>query len=322
MKRQDLERKKDSTGAADNGHWQKTPKPSWIRVRLPSGEAFQRLKDLMRSKSLHTVCEEARCPNMAECWGCGTATFLILGDICTRDCRFCAVKTGNPGLNFLNLKEEPGQVADAVAAMELRHAVITSVTRDDLEDGGASIFAETIRKIHERTPGCTVEVLIPDFKGNLDSLKAVVKARPDILGHNVETVPRLYPLARPQAAYGRSLRVLEAVKEIDLNILTKSGVMVGLGETREEILDVLKDLRSVGCDIFTIGQYLSPTQHHLPVVRYYTPEEFESLKEAGIRAGFRWVESGPLVRSSYHAEAQVRELQTRRVGITHGPVQS
>lgn len=281
-------------------------KPPWIRVRLPAGENYIRLKELMRSKSLHTVCEEARCPNIAECWSCGTATFMILGDTCTRNCRFCAVKHGQIQRQGQE-RQEAIQVARAVAAMQLRHAVVTSVTRDELPDGGASVFAETIRQIRLHSPDCTIELLIPDFKGDRESLRTVVDARPDILGHNVETVPRLYKTARPQAKYGRSLQLLKAAKEIDSESKTKSGIMVGLGETWQELREVMKDLRAVNCDILTIGQYLSPSREHLPVERYYTPEEFIVLKRRGHELGFRHVESGPLVRSSYHAEAQARD---------------
>jgi len=290
-------------------------KPDWIRVRMVSGETYTRLKALMRSKSLHTVCEEARCPNMAECWGCGTATFLILGDTCTRRCRFCAVKTGNPH-EVVN-RGEADEVAQAVSAMSLNHVVVTSVTRDDLDDGGATIFAQTIAAIHGRAPGCTVEVLIPDFQGARESLKVVINGAPEILGHNMETVARLYREVRPQAIYHRSLHVLKAAKELDPSGLTKSGFMVGLGETWDELLELMDDLREARCDILTVGQYLRPSQAHLPVFRYYTPEEFEALAEAGYERGFRWVESGPLVRSSYHADAQARELRSRK-GRKHG----
>jgi lipoyl synthase len=284
------------------------PKPSWLKVSLPSGESYGKLKGLMRSKSLHTVCEEAMCPNMAECWGCGTATFLILGNVCTRSCGFCAVKTGRPGDGPSDVGQA-ADVAEAVASMGLKHAVITSVTRDDLADGGATIFAETISRIHARVPSCTVEVLIPDFKGDVDSLKLVTEAHPEILGHNVETVPRLYPSVRPQANYARSLHLLRLAKDLNPDLLTKSGIMVGLGENIDELIQVFADLRRVGCDILTVGQYLRPTRGHLQVVRYYTPDEFISLREAGYEAGFRWVESGPLVRSSYHADRQARELR-------------
>lgn len=280
-------------------------KPPWLRVRLPAGENHTTLKRLMRRKALHTVCEEAMCPNLAECWGRGTATFLILGNVCTRSCGFCAVKTGRPGAVD---RDEPARVAEAVVAMNLHHAVITSVNRDDLPDGGAAIFAETIRQIRARQPECTVEVLIPDFKGHRQALATVMAARPEILNHNVETVPRLYRQVRPQAKYARSLQVIRTAGELNPEVLTKSGIMVGLGETWDELLAVIADLREVGCDILTVGQYLRPTRTHLPVVRYYTPAEFEALKKASYAAGFRRVESGPLVRSSYHAEAQAREL--------------
>lgn len=283
-----------------------TRKPPWIRVPMPSGESYARVKALMRTSSLHTVCEEAMCPNLAECWGCGTATFLILGDTCTRRCGFCAVKTGSPEGRIKT--DEAARVAEAVAAMQLNHVVITSVTRDDLEDGGAKVFAQTIAALHVRAPGCTVEVLIPDFKGAREALGKVLSAGPQILGHNLETVPRLYGQARPQALYHRSLDVLKTAKELDASVLTKSGFMVGLGETWDELLDVMRDLRKARCEILTVGQYLRPSRNHLPVVRYYTPEEFDALKEAGYARGFRWVESGPLVRSSYHADAQVRGL--------------
>ncbi|MEE9612488.1 MAG: lipoyl synthase [Desulfatiglandales bacterium] len=281
------------------------PKPPWIRVRLPSGETYAGVKALKRSKSLHTVCEEAVCPNIGECWEKGNATFMILGDVCTRNCSFCAVKGGRPGKADFG---EPLRVAEAAAKMGLRHLVVTSVTRDDLKDGGASVFAETIRQLHEQLASCTVEVLIPDFKGERQALEEIVHARPEILGHNVETVLRLYPRVRPQALYQRSLEVLGMVKDLDPNLVTKSGIMVGLGETRDELLEVMHHLRDVGCDILTMGQYLRPSMTHLPVIRYYTPEEFEALKKEGYAAGFRWVESGPLVRSSYGAESQVRAL--------------
>lgn len=282
-------------------------KPPWLKVSLPSGRTYHRLKALMRGRGLHTVCEEALCPNMAECWGCGTATFLILGSICTRRCGFCAVKSDRHPEGPAEM-EEATRVAEAAAAMGLRHAVITSVTRDDLPDGGATLFAATISRIRQQVPGCTVEVLIPDFLGNLDDLRTVTKASPEILGHNLETVPRLYPQARPQADFTRSLRLLQAAKEQAPEVLTKSGIMVGLGESTDELLSVFDELRQVGCDILTVGQYLRPTRRHLPVVRYYHPDEFTALKEAGYAAGFRWVEAAPLVRSSYHADQQARTL--------------
>jgi len=281
-------------------------KPPWIRVRIPSGKTYLRVKELKERKSLHTVCEEAGCPNMGECWERGHATFLILGDFCTRNCRFCGVRPGRP----VSLdRGEPKRVADAVAAMGLEHAVVTSVTRDDLEDGGASIFAETIVAIRHAAPGCTVEVLIPDFRGNWEALDIVVQKKTDILGHNLETVPRLYPEVRPQAQYGRSLELLRRAKELDPSGVTKSGIMVGLGESLAEVRYVMGDLRDVGCDIFTMGQYLRPGKDHHPVVRYYTPAEFQELRGLALDKGFRWVESGPLVRSSYNADAQARALQ-------------
>ena len=285
-------------------------KPDWLRVRLPSGETQAQVRRMVRSKSLHTICEEAHCPNIGECWGRGTATFLILGDICTRSCRFCAVLRGRPGTTDWG---EPARVAEAVASMELRHVVITSVNRDELPDGGAAVFAETVRLIREHAPGCTVELLIPDFLGDREALGVVMDSRPDILGHNVETVPRLYPYVRPQARYDRSLEVLRMAKELDPAAITKSGIMVGLGESYEEIEGVMADLRGVETDILTIGQYLRPSETHLTVVRYSTPAEFDALKEAGYATGFRWVESGPLVRSSYRADQQARELRLGKV---------
>ncbi|GAB7388810.1 lipoyl synthase [Bacillaceae bacterium] len=278
-------------------------KPDWLKIKLHTGENFAELKQMMRGKTLHTVCEEARCPNIYECWANRTATFMILGDICTRACRFCAVKTGRP--TELDL-QEPERVAEAVEQMGLRHAVVTSVARDDLLDGGAQIFAETIRAIRKRNPFCSVEVLIPDFMGNWDALKIVMDARPDILNHNIETVRRLSDRVRSKAKYDRSLELLRRAKELQPAIPTKSSIMVGLGETYEEILEAMDDLRAVGVDIMTIGQYLQPTKHHLAIVKYYQPEEFAKLKEEGLKRGFRHVESGPLVRSSYHAHEQVR----------------
>ena len=275
-------------------------KPEWLKAKVPGGENYSALKTLIDSRALHTVCQEARCPNMGECWNSGTATFMILGDTCTRSCGFCAVKTGRPV--FLD-KDEPRRVAEAVAAMKLRHAVITSVNRDELYDGGAQIFAETIREIRSRLPECRIEVLIPDFQGTEAALNIVLDAQPDILNHNTETVPRLYKTVRPQAHYNRSLELLHRAKE--KGFLTKSGLMVGLGETMDEVVDTMSDLREVRCDILTIGQYLQPTKEHLPVERYVHPEEFAALKRTGLRMGFRYVESGPLVRSSYHAAEQV-----------------
>jgi lipoic acid synthetase len=280
-------------------------RPSWLRVRAPTGEDYRWLRKLMRSKELHTVCEEAHCPNMGECWGNRTATFLVLGDTCTRNCRFCNVRTGRPGPLD---PDEPARVAEAVRAMGLKHAVITSVDRDDLADGGAGVFAAIIRQIRELQPGCTVEVLIPDFRGMVEPLRTVVDERPDILNHNVETVPRLFRTIQPQCKYEWSLAVLRNAKALWPDAATKSGVMVGLGETVDEVLQVMRDLRSVGVDILTVGQYLQPTKQHAPISRYYTPEEFETFGAAGERMGFRWVESAPLVRSSYHAAAQAAEI--------------
>ncbi len=280
-------------------------RPSWIRVRAPSGETYERLQQLMRQKALHTVCEEAGCPNMGECWGAGTATFLMMGDICTRTCGFCDIKRGRPAaLDFL----EPERVAQAVKAMNLKHAVITSVNRDDRKDGGAPIFAMVIQRIREIHPGCSIEVLIPDFKGSVEALQLVVAARPEILNHNVETVPRLFKLVQPQDRYDWTRATLSNAKKLDPEVLTKSGIMVGLGETMDEVKDVMRDLRSWGVDILTIGQYLQPSRQHLPIARYYTLEEFQELKAFGMEIGFQWVESGPLVRSSYHAAEQVRAL--------------
>jgi lipoyl synthase len=280
-------------------------RPAWIRVRAPSGETYEWLRGMMRSKSLHTVCEEAMCPNLGECWGSGTATFLMMGDVCTRSCGFCDIKTGRPApLDWL----EPERVARAVQAMNLRHAVITSVNRDERPDGGAPIFAMVIRRIRQLQPGCSVEVLIPDFKGSREALQIVIEARPDILNHNVETVPRLFRVVQPQDRYEWALATLRNAKQLDPEVLTKSGIMLGLGETLDEVRAVLDDLRACGVDIITIGQYLQPSKRHLPIARYYAPDEFEDLKRYGMEIGFRWVESGPLVRSSYHAEQQVRAL--------------
>ncbi len=280
-------------------------RPEWIKVRAPSGETYQWLQGLMRRKSLHTVCEEALCPNLGECWGAGTATFLMLGDVCTRSCGFCDVRRGRPlPLDW----EEPERVAQAVKAMNLKHAVITSVNRDDRKDGGAPIFASVIRRIHQLHPGCSVEVLIPDFKGSLEALQIVMQARPDILNHNVETVPRLFKLVQPQDRYQWAAATLSNARKLDPQALTKSGVMLGLGETIDEVRQVMRDQREWGVDILTLGQYLQPSKRHLPIARYYTLEEFAALKEYGLSIGFKWVESEPLVRSSYHAAEQVRAL--------------
>jgi len=275
-------------------------RPDWLKVRLPAGESYARLKSLVRDRRLHTVCEEARCPNMGECWNAGTATFMILGDVCTRSCGFCAVRTGRPaGLDT----DEPYRVAEAIRVMGVRHAVVTSVNRDELPDGGAAIFAETIRQARRVNPGVTIEVLIPDFRGVRWALRLVIDEHPDILNHNTETVPRLYGRVRPQAKYARSLEVIRRSHEAGM--VTKSGLMLGLGEKSEEVREVMSDLRESGCDILTLGQYLRPTMDHLPVERYVPPEEFQKFKEEGLKLGFKHVESGPLVRSSYHAEGHV-----------------
>lgn len=280
-------------------------RPDWIKVRVPKGASYDFLKDLMRSKKLHTVCEEAMCPNIGECWGSGTATFLILGDTCTRSCGFCDIKTGRPApLDW----EEPERVAQAVRKMNLRHVVITSVNRDERKDGGAPIFALLIERIRQVQPGCSIEVLIPDFKGDETALKIVMDARPEILNHNVETVPRLFRKVQPQDHYEWALATLRNAKRMEPDVLTKSGIMVGLGEQPDEVVAVMEDLAGIGVDILTIGQYLQPSKKHLPIERYYRPEEFEEFKRIGTELGFRWVESGPLVRSSYHAEQQVRAL--------------
>jgi lipoic acid synthetase len=275
-------------------------RPDWLKVRIPSGENYARLKNIMNKHDLHTVCEEARCPNVAECWNSGTATFMILGDTCTRSCGFCAVKTGRP--SFLDT-EEPERVAEAARLMDLRHLVITSVNRDELADGGASVFAETIRATRRANPKTRIEVLIPDFKGKDESLKSIFDARPDILNHNTETVPSMYRLVRPQAKYQWSLKVLHRAKEE--GFITKTGIMLGLGETREELMKVMTDLVEIKVDILTLGQYLQPTPHHLPVHRFLHPNEFKELHDIGMDMGFRNVESGPLVRSSYHAEQHI-----------------
>ncbi|MCS7177506.1 MAG: lipoyl synthase [Candidatus Kapabacteria bacterium] len=280
----------------------RTLRPEWLKVRAPGGENYVRLKRMMRAKSLHTVCEEARCPNIAECWGAGTATFMILGDICTRSCGFCAVKTGRP---LPVDPDEPRRVAEAVRQMRIRHAVITSVNRDELPDGGAIWFARTIQEIRRLCPGVTVEVLIPDFKGKKEALQLVIDARPDILGHNTETVPRLYRRVRPQGKYHWTLSVLQEAKCQGMR--TKTGLMLGLGERLEEVVAVMQDLRKVGVDILTLGQYLQPTPNHLPVERYVTPQEFDELRRIGLEMGFEHVEAGPLVRSSYHAERHVAQ---------------
>ncbi len=285
-------------------------RPEWIKVRVPGGDEYDYLKGLMRSKQLHTVCEEAHCPNIAECWGSRTATFLIMGDICTRSCGFCDIKTGRPLALDWN---QPERVAQAVKSMNLKHAVITSVNRDERKDGGAPIFAMCIQRIREVQPGCSIEVLIPDFKGDVENLKTVMDARPEILNHNVETVPRLFKKVQPQDRYEWALATLSNARKMDDEVLVKSGIMLGLGETWDELLEVMRDLRQCGVDILTIGQYLQPSRKHLPIERYYTPEEFEELGRIGYEMGYKWVESGPLVRSSYHAEKQVSALSRMKL---------
>ena len=275
-------------------------RPEWLKVKAPGGENFANVKSMMRSKSLHTVCEEAHCPNMAECWNCGTATFMVLGDTCVRNCKYCAVGTGKPCEPDPN---EPMNVAESIKQMKLRHAVVTSVTRDDLADSGAAFWAEIIRTIKAVNPNVTLEVLIPDFRAKQDLLNIVFAERPHILNHNIETIRELFPVVRPQADYNQSLEVLKAAKEFGLR--TKSGLMVGLGETKEQVIEVLKDLKANNVDIVTIGQYLQPTKAHHPVARYVHPDEFAEYKRIGLEMGFDAVESAPLVRSSYHAEKHI-----------------
>ena len=277
------------------------PKPEWLKVRAPGSDNYLRLKGVMRELRLNTVCEDAHCPNIGECWHHGTATFMILGDVCTRACSYCAVAHGKP--NELDTAE-PGRVAEAIARMGLQYAVVTSVDRDDLDDGGASIFAETIRQTRVRVPGCRIEVLIPDFQGVESALRAVLDAGPDVLNHNIETVPRLYRMARSGGKYPRSLELLDRSRTYAPDIATKTGIMVGLGEHTDEILAVFDDLRRVGVSILTIGQYLRPSMTHAPMTRYYHPDEFAALKREALARGFVHVESGPLVRSSYHAHEQ------------------
>ncbi len=275
-------------------------KPSWLKMKMPAGEGYSRLLNLVNSNKLHTVCQSAKCPNMGECWAVGTATLMILGDVCTRSCGFCHIATGRPPTLDL---DEPRRVGDAVRRMGLKHIVVTSVNRDELPDGGASVWAETIRQIRLQSPGTSVEVLIGDFCGDWDALQKVLDERPEILGHNVETVPRLYPTVRPQAKYHRSLKLLQIAK--GQGFISKTGMMLGLGERDDEIDQVLDDLVAIGCEILTLGQYLRPTPQHLPVVRWVHPEEFANWKSRGQAKGIRHVESGPMVRSSYHAERQV-----------------
>ncbi|MGB9780026.1 lipoyl synthase [Caldanaerobacter sp.] len=272
-------------------------KPEWLKVRILS-EDLNRMEAFLKNMGLNTVCQSANCPNMGECFARRTATFMIMGNICTRNCRFCAVEKGHP--QPLD-EEEPGRVAEAARRLGLKHVVVTSVTRDDLPDGGASHFAKTIYEL-KKLPGVTVEVLVPDFMGNEEAIRTVVEAKPDVINHNVETVPRLYSRVRPKADYIRSLNLLKKVKELDPLILTKSGIMVGLGETEEEVIEVMKDLRDIDCDMMTIGQYLRPSHKHIEVAEYVTPEQFKRYEEIGYKLGFKHVASGPLVRSSYHAD--------------------
>jgi lipoic acid synthetase len=279
-------------------------KPTWLKVRIPSGAGYARIDRYHREAGLHSVCRSAACPNQGECWSRGTATFMVLGDRCTRDCAFCNVGSALP---FPPDPAEPAKVAAAVAELGLRHAVVTAVTRDDLPDGGAEHFAALTRELRRAAPGCTVELLISDLQGNREALSTILRAGPDILGHNIETVPRLYPLARKGASYRRSLDLLAAARELSPQIPTKSGVMLGLGETTGELLEVLTDLRDSGCALLTLGQYLAPSRKHLPVERYVPPEEFAELRRQALSLGFAHVESGPLVRSSYHAEEQFTE---------------
>ncbi len=275
--------------------------PEWLKVQVPGSPRYIELKNLMRDNQLHTVCEEAHCPNIGECWGRGTATFMILGDICTRRCHYCAVTTGRPlGIDL----QEPARLAETVKKMGLRYCVITSVNRDDLADGGAYIFASCINRIRQEVPGCRVEVLIPDFAGSWEALRKVIDARPDVLNHNIESSKRVFPRVRPKGDYQLSLALLAKTKEFDPNRVTKSGIIVGMGETTEEVVETMRDLRAVDCDLLTIGQYLRPSSKHHPIDRFYTPTEFAELGAIGKELGFKHVASGPLVRSSYHADEQ------------------
>jgi lipoyl synthase len=298
--------KEDMAGSSqlvqiDLGAPVRQPKPEWLRAKAPVGDNFHNLKKLARGLGLHTVCESAQCPNIGECWNHRTATFMLLGDICTRRCGFCAVPKGKPeAIDW----DEPQRVAEAVATLGLKHAVVTSVNRDDDNVGGAKVFAETIREIRALMPDCRVEVLIPDFQGLEEPLRIVLDARPDVLNHNTETVPRLYRVVRSGARYQRTLDLLEKAKQISPGMVTKSGVMVGLGESMDELIAVFRDLGERGVDILTVGQYLRPSKDHLPIARFYIPNEFQQMKEEALRFGFRHVESGPLVRSSYHAHEQ------------------
>ncbi len=280
-----------------NNPQRREKRPDWLKIKPPSGENFAKVKSMLKENSLNTVCKEANCPNLADCWNCGTAAFMILGDTCTRNCKYCSVTPGKP---LPPDENEPQNLANSIKTMKLRHAVITSVTRDDLADSGAAFWAKVITEAKKENPNTTIEVLIPDFKGQDDLLKIVFDAKPDILNHNVETVPSVFPIVRPQAQYKRSLYVLQKAKEDGFT--TKSGIMVGLGETFEEIIETMRELREIGVDIFTAGQYLQPSKSHYPVQRYVRPEEFKEIKRIGLELGFKHVDAGPLVRSSYHAE--------------------
>ena len=295
---------RDRTNPQEGGAHKRLP--PWLRVKFNNNRAYHDVNTLMEDQSIHTVCQEALCPNRGECWGAGTATFLLLGDVCTRACKFCDVKHGQPGpMDW----KEPERIAQSIKAMNLEHAVVTSVNRDERRDGGAPIFAMLIRRIRQLQPGCSVEVLIPDFKGSLEALKIVMDAGPDILNHNLETIPQLFKTIQPQSSYQASRSTLVNAKRLNPGTLTKSGLMVGLGESLDEIKETMRDILSWEVDILTIGQYLQPSRNHLPVDRFYHPEEFEELKEYGLELGFKWVESAPLVRSSYHAAEQVRALR-------------
>jgi lipoyl synthase len=292
----------------------KSPRPEWLKVKIPSGARYFQLRKLVHDQRLNTVCQDARCPNIGECWGSGTATFMILGEVCTRACKFCAVKTGLPPEYDL---DEPRRVAEAIKKLDLRYVVVTSVDRDDLKDGGSIVFAETIRQIRSVCPDTRIEVLVPDFGGSVDALRCVVAAHPEVLAHNVETVPRLYLHVRTGSRYRRSLDLLRNAKSFEIPITTKSSIMLGLSERRDEILEVLRDLREAQVDIVTLGQYLQPTKEHLPVEKFYTPREFVEYRDYAYSLGFRYVASGPLVRSSYHAEKAVNSGQ-QAVGSERG----
>ncbi len=298
---------KAAESAPDPSQWPKR-KPDWMKVKAPGGDNYRRIKEMMRGLDLHSVCEEAHCPNIGECWEKGTATFLIMGDTCTRNCPYCAIGHGRP--QELDLME-PVRVAEAVEKLDLNHCVITSVDRDDLPDGGARIFADVIREVRKRLPGCSVEVLTPDFQGDRDAVETVIEARPAIFNHNMETVRRLHPTARPGGRYERSLDVLRTAREAEGDVLVKTGIMLGLGEREDDVKEFMEDALEAGIQILTLGQYLRPSEDHLPIDRYVTPAEFDAWKDYGEELGFLHVESGPLVRSSYHAREQVEELRSR-----------